>query len=269
MHFRTIELECNISIESDRMALLLYDLAGAEPERRFSPYCWRTRLALAHKELPVETTPWRFVEKEVLAPSRQGNVPVLVDGTRWISDSWAIAEYLEDAYPDRPSLFGGAASRGLSRYFSVLADTLVVGIFPFIALDILAHLHDGDRRYFRDSREKRVGRTLEAFVADREARLPDFRASLAALRQTLKKQPFLGGDAPLYADYAVFGPFQWARCISPFSLLADDDPIAIWRGRMLDLFNGLARKAPGYGDQPSIAPIPTDAVEPNRAVANT
>jgi hypothetical protein len=49
------------------MALILYDLAGAEAARRFSPYCWRSRLAIAHKELPVETMPWRFTDKEVIA----------------------------------------------------------------------------------------------------------------------------------------------------------------------------------------------------------
>ena len=76
--------------------LRMYDLAAAEPERRFSPYCWRSRLALAHKDLPVETIPWRFTEKEALAPSGQLLVPVLVDGDRWISDSWTIANYLED-----------------------------------------------------------------------------------------------------------------------------------------------------------------------------
>ena len=46
------------------MTFRLYDLAGADPDRRFSPYCWRTRLALAHKELPVETVPWR-VERQI------------------------------------------------------------------------------------------------------------------------------------------------------------------------------------------------------------
>ena len=37
-------------------------------------------------------------------------VPVIVDGNKdgkWINDSWAIAKYLEETYPDRPSLFGG------------------------------------------------------------------------------------------------------------------------------------------------------------------
>jgi len=37
------------------MAITLYDLAGAEAERRFSPFCWRTKMALAHKDLEVVT----------------------------------------------------------------------------------------------------------------------------------------------------------------------------------------------------------------------
>ena len=44
------------------MTLRLYDLAEAQPERRFSPYCWRIRLALTHKNLPVETIPWREIK---------------------------------------------------------------------------------------------------------------------------------------------------------------------------------------------------------------
>ena len=68
------------------MTLRLYDLAGADPNRRFSPYCWRVRLALAHKRLPVETIPWRFTEKAEIAPSGSKTVPVLVDGDRWIAD---------------------------------------------------------------------------------------------------------------------------------------------------------------------------------------
>jgi glutaredoxin len=62
------------------MGRQLYDLAGAEPERRFSPYCWRAKLALIHKGLPFDTIPWRFNEKKAIAFSGQGRVPVLVDG---------------------------------------------------------------------------------------------------------------------------------------------------------------------------------------------
>jgi glutathione S-transferase len=228
------------------MNLRLYDLAGAEPERRFSPYCWRIRLALAHKNLPVETIAWRFTEKAEIAPSGQTLVPVLVDGDRWVAGSWTIANYLEDTFAGSPSLFGAASGRDLTRHYSSMADTLVGAIFPFIARDILDHVADKDRDYFRATREKRVGMTLEAFVADRNARLDAFRASLAPMRATLKAQSFFGGARPLYADYAFFGPFQWARCISPFALLAQDDPVRLWRDRLLDCFDGLARAAPAY-----------------------
>ena len=49
-----------------------------------------------------------------------------------------------------------------------------------------------------------------------------------------------------YADYIVFGPFQWARVVSPFKLLAEEDPIHAWREKLLDAFDGMARKSPGY-----------------------
>ena len=86
----------------------LYDLAGAQPERRFSPYCWRIKLALAHKGVAFDAIPWRFTDKDVIAFSGQGRVPVLVDADRVVFNSWTIATYLEDGYPG-PSLFGGEA----------------------------------------------------------------------------------------------------------------------------------------------------------------
>jgi glutathione S-transferase len=157
-----------------------------------------------------------------------------------------IANYLEDTFPDTPSLFGSAAGRALTHYYSRFADSLVGAIFSFVALDILDHVAEEDRDYFRTTREKRVGTTLEAFVSDRDTKLSDFRKSLTPLRLTLKAQPFLGGDRPLYADYALFGPFQWARCISPYKLLDEDDPVRQWRDRLLDCFGGLARAVPAY-----------------------
>jgi glutathione S-transferase len=226
------------------MALRLYDLAGADPNLRFSPYCWRTRLALAHKGLSVETIPWRFTDKDVIAFSRQGRVPVLVDGDTVVSDSWAIAEYLETAYPARPSLFGGASALAMARFVNSWADSIQIsGIPRLVVSDIIGHLHEKDKDYFRSSREQRFGMTLEAFGTDRERHVVPFRQSLQPLRSVLAAQPFVGGTAANYADYIVFGGFQWARCVSAFELLEPDDPVAAWRDRLLDAFDGLARRA--------------------------
>jgi glutathione S-transferase len=231
------------------MAITLYDLAGAEAERRFSPFCWRAKMALAHKELEVETVPWRFTEKEKLPQPNGGRVPVVVDGGQVVHDSSAIADYLEARYPDRPSLFGGEATRALTRFVQNWTETVVQpGLVGFVVLDICRHAAPQDQAYFfRQSREERFGRTLEEVVKDRNARLPAFRESLTPLRRTVERQKFLTGEAPAYADYIVFGAFQWARAISDFELLATDDPVATWRGRLLDAFGGLARQSPAYG----------------------
>jgi glutathione S-transferase len=228
---------------------MMYDLAGMEADRRFSPFCWRTKMALAHKGLEVETVPWRFTEKDKLPTPNDGRVPVIIDGDKVIHDSSAIADHLEDKYADRPSLFPGAAARGLSKFVQNWTETVLqVKLIRLVLLDIYSHIGQKDQVYFRQSREARFGgATLEDVVKDREQRLPAFRASLDPLRRTIERQAFLCGDAPAYADYIVFGAFQWARSISDFELVTEDDPVFAWRGRMLDLYSGLARKSPGYG----------------------
>jgi glutathione S-transferase len=229
------------------MALKLFELVGTDETRPFSPYCWRTRMALAHKGLGVESIPWRFTEKAAISPHNSEKVPVLLDDDTAVVDSWVIANYLEDRYPDRPSLFGGEGGRAMGRMLNWWGDVMVIGgMFPLIVADIVEHLRPVDQVYFRQSREARFGKPLEQVVANRDKDVESFRKGLDPMRLTLKTQPFLGGAAANYADYIVFGGFQWARAVSPFALLKPNDPVYAWRETMLDAFDGMARKSPGY-----------------------
>ena len=229
------------------MALKLFELVGVDASRPFSPFCWRTRLALAHKGLHAATVPWRFTEKAALSPYQSEKVPVLLDGEASVADSFAIAVYLEDAYPDRPSLFGGEGGRAAARFLNGWGDVAIIGgMFPLIAADIVQRLDAADAAYFRKTREARFGKSLEAVAEDREAKVEGFRRSLDPLRLMLRAQPFVGGTAPNYGDHIVFGGFQWARIVSPFMLLANDDPVYAWRERMLDAYDGLARRTAAF-----------------------
>ena len=206
-------------------------------------------MALAHKGLAVETVPWGFTEKDRLPQPNAGRVPVIVDGGTVVHDSTAIADYLEEHYADKPTLFGGETGRALARFVQNWTETVLqAGIIPLVVLDIHRHSRPQDQDYFRRSREERFGKILEEVVRDREARLPAFRVSLDPLRRTVERQDFISGNAPAYADYIVFGAFQWARAISDFELLAADDSVRAWRRRMFDLYGGLARSVPAYGD---------------------
>ncbi|MCV6602530.1 MAG: glutathione S-transferase family protein [Cohaesibacter sp.] len=228
------------------MTIQLYDLCAADRERRFSPACWRTRMALEHKGLAYETVPVLFTEIASIADRQQRTLPVLVDGDEIKRDSFEIALYLEKNYGDKPSLFGGEGGMALSRFLHGWAGaTLDAQIVRLVLCDIHAILDEADQSYFRDSREKRFGTSLEAVVNRSDEAVQAFRNSLLPLRLSLKGQDFLGGDAPLYADYCVFGSFQWARMVSDFALLQEDDPVQLWFERCLDLFDGLGRKAKG------------------------
>jgi glutathione S-transferase len=223
----------------------MYDLAGAEPERRFSPFCWRIKFALAHKQLDVETIPWRYKDKPLIAFANWDRVPVVVDGGKPIVDSWPIAVYLENTYPSQPSLFDGAI--GLSRFYNTWTDTVLNPVIArMVVVDILNHLIPEDQPYFRETREQRLGMKLEDAAKGREARLPAFKQVLEPIRQTLATQPYLGGESPLYADYIVFGSLMWPRCISELRLFEPGDPVNDWSERLLDSFGGLARDALRY-----------------------
>lgn len=202
-------------------------------------------MALAHKGLDAECLPWRFTEKDKIAFSGQARVPVLMDDGEAVADSWRIALHLEQRFPDRPSLFRTADAIPLTHFINTWADaTLIPALARIILVDVLHCTDEKDRTYFRRSREDRYGMSLEAVVADRPANLAEFRRALLPLRLVLKDRDFVAGAAPAYCDYCVFGAFMWARCTSPAELLETDDPVFLWRARLLDLFDGLARGAP-------------------------
>jgi glutathione S-transferase len=224
----------------------MYDLAGADEAHRFSPYCWRTKLACAHKGLALDTIPWRFTDKDKLPQPNTGTVPVLVDGDRVVADSWKIAAYLDERYPARP-LFDSASARSealLIKYWT--ERTLHPLVTRMTVSDIWRALDPKDQPYFRESREKRLGARLEDVTANREETRTRFRDALEPLRAMLGDQPFVCGPAPAYADYIVFSLFMWARGASRFELLDPADPGYAWRQRLLELHDGLAAKAPAY-----------------------
>ena len=168
----------------------------------------------------------------------------MIDGNKTVSDSWEIAKYLENEYPDSPSL---KLEHGEVLFIKFWAETVLhPEILQLVVLDIHNNLRPEDQSYFRESREKLLGGPLEEIVANRQDRLPRLQKLMSPLRSTLLKQEYLSGETPGFSDYIVFGAFQWARCISAFSLLNADDIIYSWREKILNMHDGLALSAVGY-----------------------
>lgn len=224
---------------------LLYDLTGAD-DLRFSPYCWRIKMALRLKGLDFETEACRFGEIPIkVAFANHDRVPVLDDCGMVVADSWKIATYLEDAYQGAPTLFGGEAGRAYARYFNLWADmTVLPALAPAMIPQTFDIVDPIDRDYFRKSREARFGCSLEELGPRRGEAIERFHAVLQPARRLLGEQEYLAGPLPLYPDFVLMGCLMWPRLVSRERFLDQDDPIALWFDRMLDQYNGFARQAP-------------------------
>jgi glutathione S-transferase len=224
--------------------IALYELKG-RGDRRYSLFSWRTRMALKHKGLAFETQPVHMSDKAAIAFSGGKTVPVIRDADVVVRDSWKIAEHLESRYPEAPSLFGGDIGRGVTQAFNTWVDRAVVpAMLPVIVTDIHERVAPEDEAYFRQMMEKILRMTLEESRAKRDAAVLQLGKVLAPLQEAFKRQPFMGGAQPAYADYVLFSVFQWARVMSPRELLGPEDPVCRWREQVLALFDGFARNVP-------------------------
>lgn len=90
-----------------------------------SLYCAKLRILLRHKGLAFEERPppGGGGSDHYLSLVPSGNIPALVEGDLVLTDSEAIAEYLEEMYPDRPMLPKTRVGRALSRERSRFSDT--------------------------------------------------------------------------------------------------------------------------------------------------
>jgi len=219
----------------------LWELRGKE-DRRYSLFSWRTRMALRHKELEFESTPVAMSDKATIAFSGGKTVPVIKDGDTVVRDSWRIAEYLEERYPDRPSLFGGAIGRGVTHTFNTWVDRAIVpAMMPVIVADVHERVDPVDEEYFRRQFEGFLKCTLEEARERAPQAHERLKRVLEPLEAALKRQPYVCGAAPAYADYILFSVVQWARIMSPRVIFDTSGALYGWRSRILDLYDAFAR----------------------------
>ena len=225
--------------------MILYDLVNAQ-RAHFSPNSWRVRMALLHKGIKFDVRDVLFGDiPSINAGGDKLTIPTISHAGQLVTDSWAIVQHLDQAFPETPRLIDPGAATHVLKFFQYWVQTSLHG--PIARL-ILKDLHDSldpaDHAYFRASREKQYKQTLEDVQAGREQRLDAFRKGLQPMRLALAHGPYLSGEQPGYADYLAFGAFMWARTSSPFELLAEDDPVHAWRERCLDLYDGAGRGEP-------------------------
>jgi len=225
---------------TDKRAITLYDLqisTGAT----ISPFVWATKYALKHKGFELDIIPGGFTGILERTGGKTERLPAIVDDGVWVLDSMGIVEYLDETYPDRPTLLPDSA-KTLLRLVDTWFWNTAVGPWMFCFCADYRNLSlPQDHEYVTKSRENMLGRKLEDIQAGREDRLPGISAALEPLRVTLRDSKWLGGAEPNYADYRILGGFLFTASVGTIPVLANDDPLRDWVDRCLDLYGGLGR----------------------------
>lgn len=187
----------------------LFEVCGKDPMLVFSPFCWRVRLALAHKGLKAKSRPVTYSDKAQIAFSGQDLLPIIRDGVTCLHDSFSIISYLDQKYPAASLGLGSIAKHRALLIDRIAHQDLLFGLFRLLVLRILPLLSPSDSDYFRTKHERLLGMTLEVF-ADQIVGHELVENALQPLEAQLQSAAFLDGDEPGAVDVLIGGFFFWA-----------------------------------------------------------
>ena len=205
----------------------LYDLCGKN-NLRFSPPCWNIKLCLLHKKIDFETIPVRFSEKNKIAFSGQGLVPIVKHNKGFVFESWNIIEWLEKNYTER-KLFKNESSKNFSYflYFWTSRQLLPI-LFKIIAHEIPNILEGEDINYYIKTREERINGPITKFKPYISDNIVEFNKMISPVRKLIETNGFISGKNPGLEDYIFYGNFRWVYSCSSCELLDTNDIIYDW-----------------------------------------
>ena len=221
-----------------------------------SHYCEKVRLLLDYKQLPyktIEVVPG-IGQIDLYRLSGQRQVPVLKDGEVVVSDSSAIAQYLEKTYPERSIIPAAPKQKGICLALETMADESI-GTNGRKAMIGAFNQHPNFRTALLPISTPDVLKTAVGAVPSNVLSLlgmgvgfgpEDVKSATDILRQDLEavclilqEQPYLCGDEPCLADFAVAGLSMYLKF-----------PSAIY----IDLPSGICGKGvPGLVDDPAFS----------------
>lgn len=187
-----------------------------------SQYSEKVRLILDYKQLEyrkIEVTPG-VGQIELMQKSGSRQVPVLKDGSTYVSDSTEIALYLERKYPERPIIPTDSLAKGQCLLIEEWADVSIgslgrkafigalnqnqnfrTSVLPRNTPDVVKTAVGAIPGELLDVLGSGVGFGGEAVKEAKKSLTQD----LEALCLILQNQPYLTGDTPTLADLAVAG----------------------------------------------------------------
>ena len=137
----------------------------------------------------------------------------------YISDSILIAEYLEKTYPDTPKVFPHN-TLALQDAFVVAFGGNLSALWNFVIPAICSKLSPRGEEYFRRTREKSFGKTMEDIVPRGEVAVAEwakFKDGMGKVDAWYAKNGgkglFLLGETPSWGDIVIASYLVWMRIV--------------------------------------------------------
>ncbi|KAI0712270.1 hypothetical protein C8Q76DRAFT_797141 [Earliella scabrosa] len=219
--------------------IIFYDIPGHAKDKAWSPNTWKTRFCLNMKGIPYKTVWVEYPDIATLCKKigatptgtrRAGEflytLPVIYDPNTKsvVSDSGAIARYLDRTYPDAPTLIPAEADALTAALGAALWTVFNPDedLGAIIVPAAFAQLRERSRPYFRETREKWAGGKLEELApAGSEKRAKCWetirkgmnKIATAWLEADGKEKLFFMGDRVgiTYADITIAGFLMWFK----------------------------------------------------------
>ncbi|KJZ78252.1 hypothetical protein HIM_02290 [Hirsutella minnesotensis 3608] len=250
----------------EQKPLVVYDIASAPPRRTFAPNPWKARSALNFKAANYRT---QWVELPDVESTRKGlgvpasrqfpdgtdffTLPVLHDTEKnqFAGDTFDIALYLDEKYPDGPRLIP-EGTVGVTKAWNDRVDALFSRFVRLNAHGTPLNPENAEtcRQILVDRGRKFVPASCPLTWDDLAVTGDERRKTFAEYKEALgeleayyryaadKEGPFLNGRQPVYADLIVAGWLGYSRATMPDDEWAD---LASWHnGRWGKIWNGLA-----------------------------
>jgi glutathione S-transferase len=148
------------------------------------------------------------------APGAANNlVPVIIHDGKVVQDSFEISKYLDKELPS-PSLHHNQENvhRFFGRYFE---GEVVVPLRKLVLLKVFEELDEKNQKYFRESREKRMGCPLEEFTGDPEEHIVKLIELFKPIEGMLKENAWISGSQIGWSDVLVAGWLSFLEAFQP------------------------------------------------------
>ncbi|KAF9016800.1 hypothetical protein BDZ89DRAFT_395922 [Hymenopellis radicata] len=165
-------------------------------------------------------------------------VPFIVDPSTGvaISESFAIAKYLDDTYPDTPRLIP-EGTETLQAAYSTAWDSQTGACTRFVMPKTFDILNEANQIFFRESRERIFGKKIEVLLLHGEEAKElwaQYEFELGKIAKCYPEKRCLGdGLSPSFVDFVAGGEIYWIGL-----LLGTDSEewkaLTGWGGKLLE-----------------------------------